>query len=288
MYQDDLKIIAELDANNTVISRFVYGSRVNVPDYMIRDGNTYRLITDHLGSPRIVINTATGAIAQHMEYDAWGKVLSDSNPGFQPFGFAGGLYDRQIGLVRFGARDYQAESGRWVTKDRIGFNSEATNFYAYVANDSVNFIDYDGEESSSIAENIGGILGYITDPFAQMITSNAGNKVDLLKSAIRGYESAIRRDKAKLKQLRKKKKKTPRDCKRIKALEDDIKYYQDWIERSNESIKNQSGLRDTVGSMKIRFDDINTINDPNYYANQALKHGNSNWDPAWHSTIGGF
>jgi hypothetical protein len=25
--------------------------------------------------------------------DEFGNVLADSNPGFQPFGFAGGLYD---------------------------------------------------------------------------------------------------------------------------------------------------------------------------------------------------
>ena len=32
---------------------------------------------------------------------------------FQPFGFAGGLYDHQTGLIRFGARDYDSEAGRW-------------------------------------------------------------------------------------------------------------------------------------------------------------------------------
>lgn len=147
LYQDDLKIIAELDANNTVISRFVYGSRVNVPDYMIRDGNTYRLIADHLGSPRIIINTATGAIAQRMDYDAWGKVLSDSNPGFQPFGFAGGLYDKQTGLVRFGVRDYEVDTGRWTTKDPIDFAGKSTNLYEYVNNDPQNNIDFEGYES---------------------------------------------------------------------------------------------------------------------------------------------
>jgi RHS repeat-associated protein len=147
LYQDDLKIIAELDANNTVISRFVYGSRVNVPDYMIKDGNTYRLITDHLGSPRIVINTATGAIAQRMDYDAWGKVLSDTNSGFQPFGFAGGLYDKQTGLVRFGVRDYEVDTGRWTTKDPIDFAGKSTNLYEYVNNDPQNNIDFDGYES---------------------------------------------------------------------------------------------------------------------------------------------
>jgi RHS repeat-associated protein len=48
-----------------------------------------------------------------MDYDAWRNVLVDTHPGFQPFGFAGGLYESEIGLVRFGARDYDPETGRW-------------------------------------------------------------------------------------------------------------------------------------------------------------------------------
>ena len=46
------------------------------------------------------------------------ECLNDTNPGFQPFGFAGGLYDPDTGLVRFGARDYDAETGRWTSKER--------------------------------------------------------------------------------------------------------------------------------------------------------------------------
>jgi hypothetical protein len=42
-----------------------------------------------------------------------GNVTSDTNPGFQPFGFAGGLYDRDTGFVRFGRRDFDPLVGRW-------------------------------------------------------------------------------------------------------------------------------------------------------------------------------
>ena len=58
-----------------------------------------------------MVNVATGAIIQRMGYDAFGNVTQDTNPGFQPFGFAGGLYDRDTKLVRFGARDYDPETG---------------------------------------------------------------------------------------------------------------------------------------------------------------------------------
>ena len=59
----------------------------------------------------LVIDTATGTIAQRMDYDEFGNVTTDTNPGFQPFGFAGGIYDRDTGLVRFGARDYDPATG---------------------------------------------------------------------------------------------------------------------------------------------------------------------------------
>jgi RHS repeat-associated protein len=144
LYQDNLRPIAELDGSNSVASRFVYASRRNVPAYMIKGGITYRIIIDHLGSPRLVINTATGQIVQRMDYDEFGRVVIDTNPGFQPFGFAGGLYDHDTKLVRFGARDYDAETGRWTSKDPILFVSRDTSLYAYVLNDPVNRVDFSG------------------------------------------------------------------------------------------------------------------------------------------------
>ena len=111
---------------------------------MVKGGVTYRIITDHLGSPRLVIDVATGEVAQRMDYDEFGRVTADTNPGFQPFGFAGGLYDRQTGLVHFGAREYDPETGRWTTKDPIGFAGGDGNLYAYVGNDPVNSVDLDG------------------------------------------------------------------------------------------------------------------------------------------------
>jgi YD repeat-containing protein len=65
---------------------------------MMKSGVTYRIITDHLGSPRLVIDTSTGQIVQRMDYDEFGNVTNDTNPGFQPFGFAGGIYDKDTGL----------------------------------------------------------------------------------------------------------------------------------------------------------------------------------------------
>jgi uncharacterized protein RhaS with RHS repeats len=44
-------------------------------------------------------------------------------------------------LTKFGYRDYDSETGRWITKDPIDFDGGDSNLYGYVLNDPVNFID---------------------------------------------------------------------------------------------------------------------------------------------------
>ena len=152
--------MAELNPDNTVKTVFFYGEKSNVPSAMQRDGKTYRILSNHLGSVRLVVDVRNGDIAQQLDYDAWGKVISDSNPGFQPFGFAGGLYDSATGLTRFGARDYDAETGRWTAKDPILFAGGDVSLYGYVAGDPVNGVD-----PSGLFESVDDIVsGDLADP----------------------------------------------------------------------------------------------------------------------------
>jgi len=143
---DGARIVAQIDGSNQMVSQFIYATGPGAPDYMVRAGVTYRIFSNQLGSPRLVVNTATGAIAQRMDYDAFGNVIVDTNPGFQPFGFAGGLYDQDTKLVRFGARDYNPAVGRWTAKDPLRFAGGDTNLYGYVLNDPVNMTDSSGLE----------------------------------------------------------------------------------------------------------------------------------------------
>jgi RHS repeat-associated protein len=140
LYDGD-RIVAQLNGSNAIVSQFIYASGATSPDYMVSGGVTYRIFSDHLGSPRMVVNTSTGVLAEQITYDEFGNVLGDTNPGFEPFGFAGGLYDQDTKLVRFGARDYNPSTGRWTAKDPILFNGGDANLYGYVLNDPVNGID---------------------------------------------------------------------------------------------------------------------------------------------------
>jgi RHS repeat-associated protein len=138
LYGDAQRMLAATDGAGTVVSRFVYGSRAQVPEYVIMGGDLYRLIVDQVGSVRLVVNAVTGAVAQRIDYDEFGVVTGDSNPGFQPFGFGGGLYDPDTGLTRFGARDYEAGVGRWTAKDPNRFAGGDANLYEYVGGDPIN------------------------------------------------------------------------------------------------------------------------------------------------------
>ncbi len=86
-------------------------------------------------------DTTTGAVVQRMDFDEWGIVVADTNPGWTPSGFAGGLSDGETGLVRFGARDLDARAGRWTAKDPIGFAGGETSLLGYGGHDPVNRAD---------------------------------------------------------------------------------------------------------------------------------------------------
>ncbi|HMA96021.1 MAG TPA: RHS repeat-associated core domain-containing protein, partial [Polyangiaceae bacterium] len=144
LYRDQLRPVSEVDSAGT-FKHFVYAvSQDGAPDFLVQDGLPCRVIKDHLGSVRLLVDAQTGEVVQALEYDPYGVVLSDTSPGFQPFGFAGGLYDADTKLVRFGARDYSPGLGRWTNKDPIGFAGGDTNVYAYVGGDPVNRRDPTG------------------------------------------------------------------------------------------------------------------------------------------------
>jgi len=140
LYGSQLHPAVWLNGDGSVRARFVYALDVNVPEYMVQGTATYRFITDQVGSVRLVVDASTGAVAERIDYDEFGNVLSDSAPGFQPFGFAGGLLDRDVGLTRCGARDYDPSTGRWTAKDPLRLRG-GPNLYVYASADPVNNTD---------------------------------------------------------------------------------------------------------------------------------------------------
>ncbi|MGW7720401.1 NHL domain-containing protein [Streptomyces chartreusis] len=154
LYDDSRRLIAELGADGKVTTEFVFDTSGTTPAYFRKSGKVFRVIADHAGSPRLVVDVETGDLIQRIDYDAWGSVTRDTRPGFQPFGFAGGHYDSATGLVRYDIRYYDPALGRWITKDRLGIVGETVNRYSYCENDPVNRIDPNGALDKAIGVEV--------------------------------------------------------------------------------------------------------------------------------------
>ncbi len=91
------------------------------------------------------VSNENGDVVKEIVYDTFGDIISDSNETLKvPFGFAGGLYDRDTKLVHFGFREYDPFTGRWTAKDPILFAGGDSNLYGYVLGDPVSGIDPEG------------------------------------------------------------------------------------------------------------------------------------------------
>jgi len=134
-----------------------------------------------VGSLRLVAD-ASGNVVKRITYDSFGNILEDTDPSFtMPFGFAGGLHDRDTGVVRFGFRDYDPEVGRWTAKDPTGFAGGDMDLYGYVLNNPVNFVDPNGEFINLGAAGVGAAIGA-----AVGATNALFNHGDILKGALSG------------------------------------------------------------------------------------------------------
>jgi RHS repeat-associated protein len=81
-------------------------------------------LADHLGSGSIVLDKATGELAERMTYQGYGSVESDYRPGRwgafrEDYRFTGKEEDSEVGLVYFGFRYLNTALGRWASADPL-------------------------------------------------------------------------------------------------------------------------------------------------------------------------
>ncbi|MEJ5343195.1 MAG: RHS repeat-associated core domain-containing protein [Thermogutta sp.] len=108
-------------------------------------------LTDHLNTVRDIAkyNSQTGVttVVNHLIYDAFGKVTSESNPAVDPlFLFTARPFDADTQLQNNLNRWYDARVGRWLSEDPIGFAGGDGNLYRYAGNDVLRVVDPSGND----------------------------------------------------------------------------------------------------------------------------------------------
>ncbi|HZU70538.1 MAG TPA: RHS repeat-associated core domain-containing protein [Ktedonobacteraceae bacterium] len=110
-------------------------------------GNKYYYLFDGLGSI-VGLTASTGGEPNNYDYDPYGVILNETTNQPNPFQYAGGYFEKNTGLVKFGTRYYNPELGRWTQQDPVGssvFDLNGSNRYVYAGDDPVNLTDTSGK-----------------------------------------------------------------------------------------------------------------------------------------------
>jgi RHS repeat-associated protein len=87
----------------------------------------------------------TGTSRNHVVFDSFGNVTSETNPGFKTrFSFTGREFDAETGNYDYRSRPYNPGSGRFMEEDAIGFSGQDFNLFRYVENSPINYTDSKG------------------------------------------------------------------------------------------------------------------------------------------------
>ncbi|MHB9049695.1 MAG: RHS repeat-associated core domain-containing protein [Pirellulales bacterium] len=146
-------------ASSTLNHGFLYGPAV---DEILADQTTVYgagwdvrwPLADNLGTIRdsVKFTPASGGndditeIVDHLCYDTFGNITSQTNPAEQPrFTYTARELDSDTGLYYYRARWYDAATGKFMSEDPIDFRGGDENLYRYVGNGAVNAADPSGE-----------------------------------------------------------------------------------------------------------------------------------------------
>jgi RHS repeat-associated protein len=124
-------------------SRYLYGTQV---DQVLAEesGTQVRwFLADHQGTVKDMTDNA-GTVIDHITYDSFGRIVSQTNPIELRFAYTGREWDGETGQYYYRARYYDPADGRFISEDPIGFDGEDDNFNRYVGNNSVNLVDPEG------------------------------------------------------------------------------------------------------------------------------------------------
>jgi RHS repeat-associated protein len=118
---------------------WTYDPRGVVPLCVTRDDKTLSVITDHIGTPRELVDDR-GDVVWSSTYSVWGQRLDGTgHPAACPLRYQGQWFDEESGLHYNRFRYYDPEVGRYLSQDPIRVLG-SWNLYAYAA-DPISWVD---------------------------------------------------------------------------------------------------------------------------------------------------
>ncbi|MFC6671373.1 RHS repeat-associated core domain-containing protein [Marinobacterium aestuariivivens] len=136
---DGLNIVFEFSSDQALRAGYSYGTSLDQPLVMNRDGNQYYYHTDHQGSIAALTNNSTTATNTY-NYKAFGSYTNTSEIIDNPFTYTGRIQDPESNLYYYRARYYDPSIGRFIQSDPIGIRG-GLNTYTYVFNNPLNYVD---------------------------------------------------------------------------------------------------------------------------------------------------
>lgn len=166
-YYSGYKLLEERDAAGEVKATYIVGRGVDNVVQMRRGGNDYYYHRNHLGSI-VAITDSMGAVVERYEYDPYGNTVITSPAGTirqesaigNRYMFTGREYDTETGLYYFRARTMVPQLGRFMQADPLLY-VDSYNYYTYVDNMPLKYIDADGNRNVVVDFFIGGCLDLI-------------------------------------------------------------------------------------------------------------------------------
>jgi RHS repeat-associated protein len=186
------------EENSTGSACYVYGPTglITKRTTINQHSHTYFYHKDHLGSTRSMTDSSKNIIAAST-YHPFGE--TEVEEGSEQYLFNGKEKD-STGLYYYGARYYDPEIGRFMTRDlirRVLGNSQILNRYIYCLNNPIKYIDPDGliEKNHAIDGNVGtGFKPPKPQPPAEpkLISSgNPGKDVELNEEILKNYNKEM-------------------------------------------------------------------------------------------------
>ncbi len=136
------------DSTFKLSSSYVFGNGKRIMSISATDEKTYYL-SDILGSNSLLTDK-DGEPTMLTKYDEFGNTYyewADTNKRDNDYKYTGKPLDKETGLYYYGARYYNPQWGRWVSKDILRGkinNSQSLNRFIYVENNPMKYIDKGG------------------------------------------------------------------------------------------------------------------------------------------------